>query len=151
MTEATTTTKTQLMRHCIATIAYRATSVLSDVPNGYADFEVGAEVRTPREILGHMTEVLRFTLDKLHFPAKAADTGEWKSLVTGFFDLLDQLDRALQIPMKTVKFSGDQLFQGPLCDLLTHIGQLALIRRLAGSPVPGENFYEANISIGKEK
>jgi hypothetical protein len=42
----------------------------------------------------------------------------------------------------------EQLLQGPLADAMTHIGQLAILRRLASSPIPKESFDEAVIRPG---
>lgn len=43
----------------------------------------------------------------------------------------------------------EELLHGPLSDVMTHAGQLALLRRLAGSPLPPERFIEATIRVGQ--
>jgi len=43
----------------------------------------------------------------------------------------------------------EKLFQGPVADALTHVGQIAVLRRLAGSPVKGENYFVADIAAGR--
>jgi hypothetical protein len=45
--------------------------------------------------------------------------------------------------------SEERLLQGPFSDAMTHAGQLALLRRLAGAPVPPENFIVANIESNR--
>ena len=43
----------------------------------------------------------------------------------------------------------ERLLQGPVADALTHTGQLAMLRRLAGVPIRGESFYDAAIAPGQ--
>ena len=45
--------------------------------------------------------------------------------------------------------SAEKLFQGPVADALTHIGQIAMLRRLSGSPVRGESYFRADIAAGR--
>ena len=41
------------------------------------------------------------------------------------------------------------MFQGPIADALTHIGQIGMMRRMAGAPVRGENYFKADIAAGR--
>jgi len=43
------------------------------------------------------------------------------------------------------QITAETLLQGPLSDAMTHAGQLAMLRRLAGNPVAPENFIVADI------
>jgi hypothetical protein len=44
---------------------------------------------------------------------------------------------------------AEALFQGPIADALTHVGQLAMQRRLTGAPTRGENFFVAVVTAGQ--
>ena len=80
--------------------------------------------------------------------AKRATPGSWDSEIARFFDGLRRLDEALAADAP-LGFPVEKLFQGPDADALTHIGQIAMLRRLAGSPVKGENYFKAEIQAGQ--
>lgn len=140
----------QLIRHFIATLAYRATKVIRNVPENYPALSVGEGVRTPVEILHHMSDVLLFAYrtlvpgERIEIPLAA-----WETEVGRFHDALGRLDEAIVNGAEPRELSWEQLLQGPLSDAMTHVGQLAMLRRLAGDPIPGENFSRAEIQIGK--
>jgi hypothetical protein len=48
-----------------------------------------------------------------------------------------------------IKEDITKLFQGPVGDALTHTGQLAMLRRLHGSPMKGESYRQAEVVIGR--
>ena len=52
-------------------------------------------------------------------------------------------------PALTAQISDEQFLQGPLSDAMTHVGQLAMLRRWAGDPLPGERYTEAPIEAGR--
>ena len=139
-----------LIRHFLATLSYRANKVISNVPVNYPGLQTGKGVRTPQEILNHISTVLLHTKSYLlnekeeNYPLR-----EWNGEVKLFNDALKELDK---IFCRNKKMSMDKLkllLQGPLSDAMTHIGQLAMLRRLAGSPIPGENFMKADLQAGK--
>jgi hypothetical protein len=43
----------------------------------------------------------------------------------------------------------EKLIQGPLADALTHVGQLAMLRGMAGVPVRPESYPRAEIVVGR--
>ena len=141
-----------LLRHTLATIAYRGGKALKDAPPEFAAFRASEDEasRTPLEILSHIGDLFEWAVslaDGDH-AWKPATPASWEEQVARFFAALEKLDHRLASP-KPLGFSPEKLFQGPIADALTHIGQLALLRRLAGAPVRGENYFKAQISAGR--
>jgi hypothetical protein len=139
-----------LLRHSVATIAYRAGKVIRDAPQGYVDFGAGNNCRTPVEILAHIGDLFDWALAMASGKPAWHDSEPlaWPEEVQRFFDTLKSFDDFLA-SSKKLHASADKLFQGPLADALAHVGQLALLRRLAGVPIRGENYYQADISAGR--
>ncbi len=140
------------LRHTVATLAYRTKRYLVDPPEGFADFEAGHGVRTPRDILSHIGDVLAFAcnaLDSAVSLEKSEISRTWDEEAARFDRVLHDLDRILAAAPALESDAAARLLQGPLADALTHAGQLGMLRRLAGDPVPGENFFSADIRAGK--
>lgn len=139
-----------LLKHFLAAIAYRTQKALRGAPESFAGFHAGNNTRTPHELLWHMTGVLGYLrtyfLAGTYRPDKLAS---FSDEVRRFHDVLEDLARLLDGPPRAREISPEQMLQGPLADVMTHAGQLALLRRLAGSPVPPENFIHAAIDAGK--
>jgi hypothetical protein len=140
----------QLLRHSLATIAYRGGKAIRDAPQGYVDFNAGQKCRTPLQILAHINDLFDWGLSMAK--GKPAWHGtqptSWPDEVQRFFDSLKSFDDYLA-GTEPLQASPDKLFQGPLADALTHVGQLAILRRLSGVPIRGENYYKAEISKGQ--
>lgn len=144
----------ELLRHTLATLAYRAGKTLRGVPDGFAAFRphapMGDTLRTPSQILAHVGDLL----DWAHWIAdgehrwRASDPLPWDEEVGRFFAALERLDVRLA-SAAPLGFPAGKLFQGPIADALTHVGQLAILRRLAGAPVRGENYFRAEIEVGR--
>jgi uncharacterized damage-inducible protein DinB len=139
------TTRT-LLRHFLAALAYRTQKALRDAPAGFSDFRAGTHVRTPHELVWHMTGVIGY--------ARTLFTGgEWRpdrlepfdAEVHRFHELLEDLARHLEAGTPLQGTTYGRLLQGPFSDAMTHAGQLAMLRRLFGAPVPPENFLRADI------
>ena len=138
------------LRHALATIAYRGVKAVQDAPPEFAGFRASPGSRTPLEILAHIGDLFDWAVslaDGAHVwkPAKPAS---WEQQVERFFAGLKRFDKRLASP-KPFGCSPDKLFQGPIADALTHVGQIAMLRRMAGSPVRGENYFKAEISAGR--
>jgi len=140
----------EFLRHALATLAYRARKALLGAPEGFATFQVGeAGSRTPVEILAHMGDLFDWALalaQGQHVWREAAP-GAWDEEVGRFFTALSRFDEA--VAGGEGLGSAARLFQGPIADALTHVGQLTLLRRLAGAPVKGENYFKAEIWAGQ--
>lgn len=136
----------QLLQHFLAAIAYRTQKALRGAPKSFAEFRAGTHVRTPWELVWHMTGVIGYARTMLHGgdfapPRLATFEAEVERLHETLGALRDDFaDEALQ-----ARISNEQFLQGPLSDAMTHAGQLAMLRRLAGSPVASENFIYAEV------
>ena len=138
-----------LLRHTLATVAYRASKCVRDAPPSFAGFRVSEGGRTPVEILAHMGDLFEWAL----WMAKGkniwrdATPSPWDQEAQRLFTMLQQFDAHLASGA-VLERPAEQLFQGPIADALTHVGQLAMLRRLAGAPIRGENYATADIAIG---
>jgi len=140
----------QMLRHTLSTLAYRCAKTLRDAPCAFADFRACEGARTPHEILAHLSDLLDWGL------STAQGTPQWRSSkllpwqedTARFFAALQAFDDYLasRLPLRE---SAEKLFQGPIADALTHVGQLALLRRMAGAPIRGENYFIAEITAGR--
>lgn len=137
----------EMLRHYIATLSYRTTQAIKDVPSQFPSLEIGKGVRKPVEILNHMTFLVGYTIhcfQEINLD-EFRQLKSWEQEVQCFYKAIAQLDTILS-EKKTPKLRTEkQLLQGPLSDAMTHVGQLTLLRRLADSPVSYENFMEAKI------
>jgi hypothetical protein len=140
--------ESSLLRHFLAAIAYRTQKALRGAPDSFAGFQAGNHVRTPHELLWHMTGVLGYLrtyfLGGTWRPEKLPTFSEE---IRRFHEVLEELSRLLDRPPDARDITPEQILQGPLADVMTHAGQLALLRRLAGSPVAPENFIRAAIDV----
>jgi hypothetical protein len=140
----------ELLRHTVATLAYRAGKVLRDAPAGFGGFSPGPTSRTASEILAHIGDLMTWALGlcRADHAWRDSPVGFWDDEVARFFDGVAALDRYLESNGPLMS-SVERLFQGPVADALTHVGQLALMRRLAGGAVRGENYFVADIAAGR--
>ncbi len=139
-----------LLRHVIATIAYRGGKTLRGAPAEFADFKAGPATRTPAEILAHVGDLLDWALSMMQGAQAWQDSTplEWEPEVARFHAALAAVDAFLASDAP-IACPVDRLFQGPLADALTHVGQLAMLRHLADAPIRGENYFRADIAAGR--
>ncbi len=142
--------KREMLRHTVATLAYRCGKTLRDAPENFAEFRIGDKTRTPAQILAHIGDLLDWALSLAIGKQKWNDSTPlpWEQEVARFFDAIKKLDEYLASDAALGR-PCEKIFQGPIADALTHTGQLAMLRRLAGSPVRGENYHKAEIEIGR--
>ena len=120
--------KRQMLRHTLATLAYRGAKTVSDAPEGFATFSAGDKTRTPGEILAHIGDLL----DWAHNLARGSDAGRnstplpWEEEVSRFFAELKKFDSYLAAD-EPLGFPAERLFQGPVADALTHVGQIGML------------------------
>jgi hypothetical protein len=142
--------KCELLRHALATLAYRGGKAVRNASEGFGAFQVDGGVRTPAQILTHIGDLMDWGLSMANGKREWHDSKplSWEKEVERFFAALKKFDDFLASgePMQA---SQEKLFQGPIADALTHVGQIAILRRLAGDPVKGENYYKAEIVIGR--
>ncbi len=144
------TSAREMLRHALATLAYRGGKAVRGAPEAFARFQAGPATRTPAEILAHVGDLLDWTLCLARGEQVWRDSPPlpWPEEVARFHAALARVDARLasQEPLLT---PAEILFQGPIADALTHVGQLTMLRRMAGSPVRGENYARAEIVAGR--
>jgi len=139
----------QLLRHTLATVAYRGGKALRGAPDHLASFHIGDKTRTPAQILAHMGDLFDWAFSIAQGKQMWHDSTPlpWNVEIERFFTALKTFDDFLA-SAEPLNGTAEGLFQGPVADSLTHIGQIAMLRRLAGSPVKGENYFKAEIAPG---
>ena len=139
-----------LLRHTLATLAYRGGKTLRDAPHSFAAFRASESTRTPAEILAHIGDLFDWALAIADGRMEWHDSAplSWPEEVARFFAALSRFDARLATG-SPLGMSVEKLFQGPVSDAFTHFGQLAMLRRMAGAPVRGENYFRAEIVMGR--
>jgi hypothetical protein len=142
--------KREFLRHTVATLAYRGGKALRDAPEGFATTRACDTCRSAAEILAHIGDLLEWALwlAKGQHRWREAAQPSWDEGVDRFFLGLRRFDDYLAGD-GPLGCPPETLFQGPVADALHHVGQLATLRRLAGSPVRGENYFKADIVAGR--
>ena len=138
------------LRHALATLAYRGGKAVRDAPAEFATFRPAASARTPAEILAHIGDLLDWAVGLVGGKQDWHDSKPlpWDKEVERFLAGLAAFDRALS-STEALGFPEERLFQGPVADALTHVGQLTLLRRLAGATMRSENYFRAGIEAGR--
>jgi hypothetical protein len=138
------------LRHTIATLAYRASKVVRDTPVEFSGFRAGQGARSAGEILAHMGDLLDWALSLARDEERWHDStpDSWADDTARFFAALSRFDEyvASGAPLHT---PAEELFQGAIADALTRVGQIALMRRLAGAPIKAENYCAAKVETGR--
>lgn len=140
----------QFLRHTLATVAYRGGKALRGAPDSFASFHIGDKTRTPAQILTHMGDLFDWALSIAQGKQAWKDSTPlpWCDEADRFFLTLQKFDDYLA-SSEPLHGSAEGLFQGPIADALNHIGQIAMLRRLAGSPILAENYVKADIVAGR--
>jgi hypothetical protein len=139
----------QLLRHAVATVAYRGGKTLRASPDHFGSFHIGDKTRTPAQILAHMGDLYDWALSIAQGQQTWHDSTPlpWNAEIDRFFAAIKKFDDYLASD-EPLRASPEGLMQGPVVDSLTHVGQIAMLRRLAGAPIKGENFFKAEIAAG---
>jgi hypothetical protein len=142
--------KRELLRHTLATLAYRGGKAISNAPDHFATFRVYETTRTPAEILAHIGDLLDWALRTAQGEQiyKRSSPLPWEEESARFFAALKALDSCIA-SNSPLSCPAEKLFQGPIADALTHVGQLTLLRRMAGARIRGENYFAAEIEAGR--
>jgi hypothetical protein len=141
--------KRELLRHTLAALAYRATRAIEDAPESFANFS-GCGGRQPVQILAHMGDLFDWALSAVQGRERWHNSTPlpWPQEKARFFATLKAFDDYLASEAE-LHAVPEALFQGPIADALTHVGQLAMQRRSAGAPTRGENFFVAVVAAGR--
>jgi hypothetical protein len=141
--------KRELLRHMVATVAFRGGIAVSGAPPDFATFSAAESARTPGEILTHIGDLLfgSHYLLRGEFVYLKSDPLPWDEEIGRFFNGVQELDAflATDVPLA---HPVEKLVQGPIGDALTHVGQIVLLRRIAGSPIEAASYFEAEITPG---
>jgi hypothetical protein len=138
-----------LLRHTLATLAYRGGKAMRGAPESFSSFKIGAPPKTPGQILAHIGDLLDWaiTLCDGNQAWKNSEARTWAEDTQRFHETLARLDARIASGAPLSESSA-ALFQGPIADALTHVGQINMLRRLAGFPIKGENYHRAEITVG---
>jgi hypothetical protein len=139
-----------LLRHTIATVAYRGSKALRGAPESFAKHSSGENGRTPAQILTHLGDLYDWALSIVSGNQVWQDAQPlpWDKEVQRFFAALKKFDDYLASDNEMYE-SAAALFQGPIADSLTHVGQIAMLRRVASCSIKGENYHKAEIVAGR--
>ncbi|MDX6559114.1 MAG: hypothetical protein QOF72_2163 [Blastocatellia bacterium] len=143
-------TKREMLRHAVATLAYRGAKAVRGAPDSFASFHASETTRTPAQILAHVGDLLDWGLS-IAQGAEAWNNSEplpWGQEIARFHRALENFDNYLASEAE-LSSTCERLFQGPIADALTHVGQLTMLRRIAGAPIKGENYSRAKIEAGR--
>jgi hypothetical protein len=140
----------RLLRHTVAALAYRGGKAVRNAAPSFSGFRASEQTRTPAEILAHVGDLLDWALSTARGETKWADSPPlaWEAQIDRFHAALRAFDDFLASDAPLAA-PPEKLFQGPVADALTHVGQIAMLRRMAGSPVRGENYFVADIATGR--
>jgi hypothetical protein len=143
-------TKREMLRHTVATLAYRGAKALRGAPDSFSSFKASETTRTPVQILAHMGDLLDWALSIANGNEtwNNAEPLPWSREIARFHTSLKSFDEYLASEGE-LSAACERIFQGPIADALTHVGQIAMLRRLAGEPIKGENYSRAKIEAGR--
>ena len=143
-------TKRSLLRHTVATLAYRGGKAVRGASDSFASFKASETTRTPAQILAHVGDLLEWALSIAEGKETwyNAEPLPWNEGVERLYTALAKFDEYLASD-RELNATCERLFQGPIADALTHVGQIAMLRRIAGEPMRGENYSTAKIEAGR--
>lgn len=147
---STVDVKRELFRHVVATVAYRGGLAISDAPEDFSKFRANETTRTPGELLAHIGDLLKgaLYLVKGDMVYLTSDPLSWEEEIARFFSAVKEFDSYLASDAP-LACPMEKLIQGPIGDALTHVGQIVMLRRMAGKPVRVEAYFTAEIVAGK--
>ena len=143
-------TSREMLRHAVATLAYRAGKAIRGAPESFAGFSSGEKGRTPGQVLAHMGDLLDWALSIAQGKQQWHNSKPlpWAQEVARFHKALQAFDDYLA-SAEPLAAPPEKIFQGGIADALTHTGQINMLRRMAGCPIRGENYYRAGIAKGR--
>ncbi len=135
-----------MLRHMLGALAYRTQKAIRDAPSDFANFRPAPGVRTPHQLIFHMTNVLGYARTFFIGGKWGPEIHEsFEEEVTRFHEMLGSLKEHLEEGTPFQDMTPERMLQGQLSDAMTHAGQLAMLRRFFGLPVPPENFIMAKV------
>jgi len=141
--------KRDLLRHMVATVAFRCSIAVDGAPLGFEDFRASGSTRSPAEILAHLGDLIEGTHYLLQgkFVSLVSKPSSWDEEVTRFYSAVRSLDSFLTSD-EPLAHPVEKFVQGPIGDALTHVGQIVMLRRIFGAPVRQEPYFTIEIIPG---
>lgn len=142
--------KNELLRHIISTIKYRFEKSINGNQQNFSDFSLGKGSRSSREIIHHMNDVIystRVFIEQESMPQEKIEEVSFENEIERFNSELKRIDHLLDNKDLDINYSK-RLFQGPFSDILTHIGQIAMLQRLCNNPIDREDSSRSEIKTG---
>ena len=138
------------LRHTLATVAYRGAKAIRNAGPDFADYGSAETSRTPAKILAHINDLMDWALAMSEGRKEWHDSTPlpWEEECERFFTALKNFDDYLASE-KPLQVSAEKLFQAPIADALTHIGQIAMLRRMAGVAMKSEYYFLSEITVGR--
>ena len=142
--------KREVLRHMVATVAFRGGVAIRDAPENFARFQAHETTRTPAEILAHIGDLLEGSLHLLkgEMVFLTSTPLPWQDEIKRFFSAVKNLDSFLATDAP-LALPVEKLVQGPVGDALTHVGQIVMLRRMSGNPIRPEPYFTAEIIAGE--
>lgn len=142
--------KRELLRHLCATLAFRGGIAIADAPENFAEFRAGEKARSAGEILAHIGDLIQgsHSLMKGEFVYLQSPPQSWPEDVKRFFTAVEEFDSYLASDAPLAQ-PVEKIMQGPMADALTHVGQIVMLRRLAGQPIHAESYFTVEIKAGE--
>ena len=142
--------KRELLRHTLATLAYRVSKAVRDAPEEFATFRASESSRTPLQILAHMADLMAWGRRQADGTRKWENSTplSWREEIDRFFLRIDEFESYLASG-EALQETPEKMFQGAIADALQHVGQLTFLRRMSGAPIRGENYHRAEIVTGR--
>jgi hypothetical protein len=140
----------EMLRHAVATVAYRGAKAVRGAPESFAGFRIGDATRAPVKLVAHIGDLFDWALSMAQGKQAWSDSEplDWTAELERFFGTLKRFDDYLALD-EPLHVGAEKLLQGPVADALTHVGQLAMLRRVAGAPIRSENYFVAEIVAGR--
>jgi hypothetical protein len=145
-----TDAKRELLRHALSTLAYRGGKAIRNAPANFGDYQALEGVRAPGKILAHIGDLMDWGLSMANGKREWHDSNplRWEEENERFFAAIKNFDDFLASD-EAMQAPAEKLLQGPIADAFSHVGQIAILRRMAGGPVKAENYYKADVVIGR--
>jgi hypothetical protein len=139
-----------ILRHLLATIAYRAGKAIRDTPDAFGQYRETPDPPSSAQIVAHMGDLMEWVLRMVRgeWLWTTATALPWEQEIARFFRTLKALDDELASGAP-IKWDPAKVIQGGIADALTHTGQLAMLRRLSGHKMKGESYARADVAIGR--
>jgi hypothetical protein len=137
----------QILIHAIKTIQYRFVKATHGSKEDFGVFKIGGHTRTPNQIINHMFDLAAKTKSMIkenHFNVTPPTLLDFNNERERLLNELNDLNFAIELCDLDLELCK-KLLQGPILDMATHVGQIAMLNGLHGNMIPKESYYNAQI------